>query len=324
MDKKELRIVFMGTPEFAVESLKALVEDGFNVVGVVTAADKRAGRGKKIRFSAVKEYALEKGLNLLQPEKFKEGSFLTDFKELKADLQIVVAFRMLPEVVWNMPPLGTFNLHASLLPQYRGAAPINHAIINGETKTGLTTFFLDKKIDTGRIILQTEIPIDEDDSAGSLHDKMMGKGAKLVLDTVEMLLEGKASTIDQNEISEYNKELKPAPKIFKEDCVIDWKMPAKRIYDFIRGLSPYPAATTILKNENTKPIYLKVFSSVFVTDGHDNKIGSVNIDKHELRIAVTDGFVVLKEVQQAGKRRMPVSDFIRGLAVDEGFWVEIP
>ncbi len=323
MDKKDLRIVFMGTPEFAVESLKVLVEDGFNIVGVVTAADKRAGRGKKTRFSAVKEYALEKGLNLLQPEKFKEGSFLTDLKSLKADLQIVVAFRMLPEVVWNMPPLGTFNLHASLLPQYRGAAPINHAIINGETKTGLTTFFLDKKIDTGRIISQTEIPIDKDDSAGSLHDKMMSKGAELVLDTVEMLLEGKTATIDQSGIVKEQQELKPAPKIFKEDCVIDWKMPAKRIYDFIRGLSPYPAATTILKNENTKPVYLKVFSSEFVINEHGNKIGSVDIDKHELKIAVTDGFVFLKEVQQAGKRRMPVSDFIRGLAVDEGFWVEI-
>ena len=323
MDKKDLRIIFMGTPEFAVESLKVLVEDGFNIVGVVTAADKRAGRGKKTRFSAVKEYALEKGLNLLQPEKFKEGSFLTDLKSLKADLQIVVAFRMLPEVVWNMPPLGTFNLHASLLPQYRGAAPINHAIINGETKTGLTTFFLDKKIDTGRIISQTEIPIDKDDSAGSLHDKMMSKGAELVLDTVEMLLEGKTATIDQSGIVKEQQELKPAPKIFKEDCVIDWKMPAKRIYDFIRGLSPYPAATTILKNENTKPVYLKVFSSEFVINEHGNKIGSVDIDKHELKIAVTDGFVFLKEVQQAGKRRMPVSDFIRGLAVDEGFWVEI-
>lgn len=323
MDKNDLRIVFMGTPEFAVASLEALVEGGYNVVGVVTAADKPAGRGKKIRYSAVKEYALDKGLKLLQPEKFKEGSFLSDLKELQADLQIVVAFRMLPESVWNMPPLGTFNLHASLLPQYRGAAPINHAIINGETKTGLTTFFLDKKIDTGRIILQKEISITKSDNAGSLHDRMMLAGAKLILETVDILLEGKSDTVDQKEMIIENGELKAAPKIFKEDCVIDWTMSAKSIYDFIRGLSPYPTATTILKTEKSKPIYIKVFSSDVEFANHDQEIGKVAIKNNELRVAVKEGFVILKEVQQAGKRRMPVSDFVRGLAVDEGFSFEM-
>ncbi|MDR1810192.1 MAG: methionyl-tRNA formyltransferase, partial [Prevotella sp.] len=246
MDKTNIRIVFMGTPEFAVGSLSALVENGYNVVGVITMPDKPAGRGHKLQASAVKEYALQQNLPLLQPEKLKDDFFLQQLSAWHADLQVVVAFRMLPEAVWSMPRLGTFNLHASLLPQYRGAAPINHAIINGEKETGATTFFLTHEIDTGNIIKQIRIPVRETDTAGSIHDELMKKGAQLVMDTVDMISEGHIETVPQEQFAIEESKLKPAPKIFRETCRIDWMKPATDIFNFIRGLSPYPSAWTEL------------------------------------------------------------------------------
>ena len=242
MDKKDLRIIYMGTPDFAVEPLKQLVENGYNIVGVITMPDKPAGRGHKLQYSPVKEYALSKGLTLLQPTKLKDEAFIEELKSLNADLQIVVAFRMLPEVVWNMPRLGTFNLHASLLPQYRGAAPINWAIINGETETGITTFFLTHEIDTGKIIQQEKIAIEDTDNVGIIHDKLMFKGSELVLQTVDAILRGDIKPKPQEELYQSESELKPAPKIFKETCKIDFCKTTKEVYDLIRGMSPYPAA----------------------------------------------------------------------------------
>ncbi|HCO66918.1 MAG TPA: methionyl-tRNA formyltransferase, partial [Dysgonomonas sp.] len=240
MNKKDLRIVFMGTPDFAVASLKNLVDNNYTIAGVITMPDKPAGRGHKLQYSAVKQYALDNNLPLLQPEKLKDESFLESLKSWKADLQIVVAFRMLPEVVWNMPRFGTFNLHASLLPQYRGAAPINWAIINGEKETGVTTFFLTHEIDTGKIILQKKVPIMEEDNAGIIHDKLMNIGAGLVCKTVDLLLENKIDGIPQDNLISDENELKPAPKIFKETCKIDWNKSSASIHNLIRGLSPHP------------------------------------------------------------------------------------
>ena len=241
MKKEDLRIVYMGTPDFAVEALRQLVEGGYNVVGVITMPDKPAGRGHKIQYSPVKQYALEQNLPLLQPEKLKDEAFVQALRDWKADLQIVVAFRMLPEVVWNMPRLGTFNLHASLLPQYRGAAPINWAVINGDTETGITTFFLQHEIDTGKVIQQVRVPIADTDNVEVVHDKLMVLGGKLVLETVDAILNDTVKPIAQEDMAVVG-ELRPAPKIFKETCRIDWHSPVKRVYDFIRGLSPYPAA----------------------------------------------------------------------------------
>jgi len=323
MKKEDFRIVFMGTPEFAVESLKRLVGDAYNVVAVITAADKAAGRGKKIRYSAVKEFALKHNLRLFQPVNLKSEAFISDLRAVKADLQIVVAFRMLPEVVWYMPDKGTFNLHASLLPQYRGAAPINHAIINGEKKTGLTTFFLDKQIDTGKIIRQTELEIFSDEDAGKLHDRMMFKGAELVLETVKAIVEDNVtSTVQSNLVSE-NEVLKPAPKIFKEDCAINWNKPANEIYNFIRGLSPYPGAYTTLYSEGNKPIYIKVYASNIEKVKHNDKLGTVLWDNREMKIAAKDAYVHLLEIQQSGKRRMKVSDFLRGVKLEINYEAEL-
>lgn len=315
MDKRDLRIVYMGTPEFAVESLRQLVENGYNVVGVITMPDKPAGRGQKIRFSPVKEYALAHNLPLLQPTSLKDETFLRELKELKADLQIVVAFRMLPQVVWGMPRLGTFNLHASLLPKYRGAAPINWAIINGETETGLTTFFLERGMDTGKIIRQVRMPISETDDAGSLHDRLMNEGGKLVLDTVEAICQGEVQPIDQMELTATIAPT-PAPKIFKETCQIDWNRPGKKVYDFIRGLSPYPAARTTISNKKGEPIELKIYASRFTPSPIDqHSIGSWHTDgKEYLRFTVPDGYVELLSVQQPGKRRMDIADFLRGFS----------
>src|SRR5574344_153699 len=246
MDKKDLRIVYMGTPEFAVEPLRCLIKGGYNVVGVITMPDKPAGRGHKIQYSPVKEFALENNLPLLQPEKLKEETFIEALREWKADLQIVVAFRMLPEVVWDIPRLGTFNLHASLLPQYRGAAPINWAVINGDTETGVTTFFLTHEIDTGKIILQRRLPIADTDDVGTVHDALMKMGAELLLETVDLILSGSVEAIPQEQFCKDPSRLRPAPKIFKDTCRINWNLPLKNIYDFVRGLSPYPAAWTEL------------------------------------------------------------------------------
>ena len=313
--KEDLRIVFMGTPEFAVESLKALVENNYKVVGVITMPDKPAGRGHKLQFSAVKEYALSQNLPLLQPEKLKDEAFLQELRNLQADLQIVVAFRMLPEVVWNMPQYGTFNLHASLLPQYRGAAPINWAIINGEKTTGATTFFLTHEIDTGKIILQRTIEIGVNDNAGTIHDKLMILGAGMVTETVDLLLEDKIDAIPQEKLIADVAELKSAPKIFRETCKLDCNHEVMNAYNFVRGLSPYPAAWTELKfPEMEEPLALKIFETNPEIATHNLKPGTVISDgKKEAKIALADGYLHLISIQAPGKKRMNTGDFLRGL-----------
>ena len=313
MDKSNIRIVYMGTPDFAVEPLKRLVENKYNIVGVVTNPDKPAGRGQKIQESTVKKYALSQNLNILQPEKFRDEAFLKRLNELKADLQIVVAFKMLPEVVWSMPSIGTFNLHASLLPQYRGAAPINWAIINGDIKTGVTTFFLKHEIDTGNIIFQEEVPISNDDNAGSIHDKLMYKGADLVIKTVNAIVENNYSQLKQDDLIEPETETKHAPKIFKNDCKINWKENIDSIHDLIRGLSPYPTSWSEIINEKNESIQLKIFKSVKEMSNHNHSAGEIVSDeKTFLKVAVKNGFINITELQQAGKKRLNVKDFLRG------------
>lgn len=324
MEKKDLRIVYMGTPDFAVESLKRLVEGGYNVVGVITMPDKPMGRHQEtLQPSAVKKYAVEQGLRILQPVSLKDPEFIEELRSLQADLQIVVAFRMLPEVVWNMPPMGTFNLHASLLPQYRGAAPINWAVINGEKETGITTFFLKHEIDTGAVIQQVRIPILETDNVGDVHDKLMMLGGQLVTDTVDRILEGTVKAIPQEEMAP-GTELKPAPKIFKETCRIDWEHKnLEQLYNFVRGLSPYPAAwTELLRAEGEKPVVMKIYQTAKEPAAHTLKTGAVCTDgKSYLKIAVDGGFLVLQEIQIAGKKRMLVTDFLRGARIDENYFV---
>lgn len=315
MKKEELRIVFMGTPDFAVESLRCLVEGGYNVVGVVTMPDKAVGRHQSERTaSPVKQYAAAQGLPVLQPEKLKDPAFLDELRALRADLQIVVAFRMLPEAVWAMPRLGTFNLHASLLPQYRGAAPINWAVINGETETGVTTFFLRHAIDTGDIIRQVRTPIADTDTAGDVHDRLMHIGGRLVVETVDCILDGTATAVPQSSV-DAPAELQPAPKIFKDTCRIDWSRGVKAVYDFVRGLSPYPAAWTELHN-GEKTLTLKIFATEKHFCTPSSAVGEVECDGQELfKIATTDGYLTVTELQLAGKRRMNVKDFLRGFHV---------
>ena len=324
MQKEDLRIVYMGTPDFAVESLRQLVEGGYNVVGVITMPDKPMGRhGSVLQPSPVKQYAVEKGLRVLQPVNLKDETFVEELRSLKADLQIVVAFRMLPEVVWNMPPMGTFNLHASLLPQYRGAAPINWAIINGDTETGITTFFLKHEIDTGEVIQQVRIPIADEDNVEVIHDKLMNLGGRLVTETVDAILAGTVKPVPQEElISLSEEELRPAPKIFKDTCRIDWTKGVKAVYDFVRGLSPYPAAWTELVSADGTSQVLKIFQTEKNFFSHGEKIGTVSTDgKTYLRVALADGYLNIKSLQLAGKKRMPVADFLRGLKVTEGLCV---
>lgn len=321
MKKEELRIVYMGTPEFAVESLRCLVEGGYNVVGVITMPDKPAGRGHKIQYSPVKQYALEQGLPLLQPEKLKDEAFLEALRAWKADLQIVVAFRMLPEVVWNMPRLGTFNLHASLLPQYRGAAPINWAVINGETETGITTFFLKHEIDTGEVIQQVRVPIADTDNVGMVHNKLMVLGGKLVVETVDAILDGTVHSIPQEDMAEG--ELRPAPKIFKDTCRIDWNRPVKKVYDFVRGLSPYPAAWTELVQPDGNRLVLKIFETEKIMTSPDCPAGTLRTDgKTYLRIAATDGWVGIRALQLPGKKRLKTDELLRGYHLSDDFKVE--
>jgi len=299
----------MGTPQFAVPSLNKLYEAGYTIAGVVTAPDKPAGRGMQLTESAVKKYALEKNLKILQPEKLKDPGFIEELKSLKADVQVVVAFRMLPEIVWNMPPLGTINLHASLLPQYRGAAPINWAIINGEKETGVTTFKLKHEIDTGNILLQEKINISESDTAGSLHDKMMEAGGKLLLTTINKLAKGKLEEIIQPHSSNLAPHtLRHAPKIFTETCEINWKQNVDKIYNLIRGLSPYPAAFTYLNGKK-----LKIFSSEKEAGKEIQEPGKIFTDnKSFLKFSANNGFISLKEIQLEGKKKMMIEDFLRG------------
>lgn len=314
MKKEDLRIVYMGTPEFAVASLRALVEGGYNVVGVITMPDKPMGRhGSILQSSPVKQYAESVGLPVLQPEKLKNEEFLQALRAWNADLQIVVAFRMLPEIVWNMPRLGTFNLHASLLPQYRGAAPINWSIIHGDTETGVTTFFLTHEIDTGKIIRQKRLPIADTDDVGKVHDALMAMGADLVLETVDLILENKVDAIPQEQFYREEEDLRPAPKIFKDTCRIDWKQPMKRIYDFVRGLSPYPAAWTELVAPDGKRLVLKIYQTEKRPTEHAFPVGSVHSDgKSYVDIAVEGGYIRLLSLQLAGKKRMSVHDFLNG------------
>jgi len=303
---EELRIVFFGTPDFAVASLKAVIEAGGNVVAVVTAPDKPAGRGQHLQASAVKQYAVAQGLPVLQPEKMKSPEFLEELRNLKADLQIVVAFRMMPEAVWNMPPMGTINVHGSLLPQYRGAAPINRAIMNGETETGVTTFKLKHEIDTGDILLQTKVPIQPEDNAGTMHDKLMVAGAELLVVTVKGLAAGTLEEIPQAAIT--TSELRHAPKLFKEDMAIDWTRSCHEINNFVRGLSPYPTAFTRL-GDKTMRVY-----AVRIESGESrNNPGAYETDHTTyLRFAAKDCWVYILDLQLEGKKRMPVVDFLRG------------
>ncbi len=312
MKLEDVRIVFMGTPEFAVASLDALVKAGCNIVSVVTAPDKPAGRGMKLTESAVKKYAVEHALKVLQPEKLKSPAFLEELQNLKADLQIVVAFRMLPEVVWNMPPMGTINLHGSLLPQYRGAAPINWAVINGEKETGVTTFKLKHEIDTGDILLQSRFAIGEDETAGEVHDKMKDIGAALLVQTVKGLAEGKLVEQPQQSDRPGLTILKHAPKIFTETCQIDWNRSSADIHNLVRGLSPFPGALTKLQDK-----ILKIYKTTKETTPHQQKPGEVSTDgKTYLKYACADGFIHILDLQLEGKKRMNVEDFLRGYRFD--------
>lgn len=303
------RIIFMGTPDFAVASLDALVQAGFNIVGVVTAPDKPAGRGMKLTESAVKKYAVEKGFAILQPEKLKNPEFIEQLRALKADLQIVVAFRMLPEIVWNMPPLGTVNLHGSLLPQYRGAAPIHWAVINGEKETGVTTFKLKHEIDTGDILLQKSFPIGADETTGEVHDKMKMIGAEVLVETVKGLAAGSLQELAQSSVvSSELSELKHAPKIFTETCQINWEQSVDVLHNFIRGLSPFPGALTKLDDK-----ILKVYRSKKETTTHNHRTGKIFSDgKTFIKFACKDGYIHIIDLQLEGKKRMLVEDFLRG------------
>ena len=303
----DIPIIFMGTPEFAVTSLKTLLDKGYNVKAVVTTPDKPAGRGKNIQFSDVKKFALEHNLPILQPEKLKSPEFLAELKEIDADLFVVVAFRMLPKEVWAMPKRGTINLHAALLPDYRGAAPINHAIINGETETGITTFYIDEQIDTGKIIMQERCAIEPEDNIGTLYDKLMFIGAEAVCKTVDIIASGNVNAIEQDSIR--TEGLHPAPKITKEFCQINWNNKSVDIHNLIRGLSPYPAAWCYLKDEITA----KIFTSAYSVEKHNLAAGTfVSDNKSYLKVATQDGFVSILELQMQGKKRMAIKDFLNG------------
>jgi methionyl-tRNA formyltransferase len=320
--KEAPRIIFLGTPDFAVESLDMLVKHGYSISAVVTAPDQPAGRGRAIQSPPIKKYAQSHGIRVLQPEKLKSPEFLQSLHDINADLFIVVAFRMLPEIVWQMPRFGTFNLHASLLPQYRGAAPINHAIINGETETGLTTFFLKHEIDTGEIIFQERLPIFAEETAGELHDRMMLAGARLVLKTTREIIAGTVKPIGQHELAGNDNPLKPAPKIFRDDCKINWHRPAAEIFNFIRGLSPYPAAFSYFTSPNGESHVVKIYKvsksasnfglapSTLVTDS-----------KTSLSVTAADGILDIRELQLAGKKVMNTEDFLRGFRINSDWKV---
>jgi methionyl-tRNA formyltransferase len=312
-NKNTLRIIFMGTPDFAVASLDVLVKAGYNIVGVITAPDKTAGRGRKLKKSEVKLYAETAGLKILQPVNLKDPVFLDQLKALQPNLGIVVAFRMLPETVWSLPELGTFNLHASLLPQYRGAAPINHAIINGERETGVTTFFLKHEIDTGNIIFRKKVTIEPDETYGQLHDKLKVKGAQLVLKTVKAIEEGNYKLISQHELVSPDEVLKTAPKIFKDDCRINWRSRSEEIHNLVRGLNPVPAAFSYLRNPQGDELQMKIFRTHYKIFNHNEPIGALVTDnKNELAVYTADGIVTIDELQMEGKSRMMIKAFLNG------------
>lgn len=309
---EKLRIVFMGTPEFAVGVLDTIIRNNYEVAGVLTAIDKPAGRGQRIKFSAVKEYALKNELKLLQPTNLKDDNFLTDLKSLNANLQVVVAFRMLPEAVWRMPKLGTFNLHASLLPNYRGAAPINWAIINGERKTGVTTFFIDDKIDTGVMILSEQVEINSNETAGDLHDKLMNIGSNCVVKTLQLIETNKAQTTHQTD----NPNIKTAYKLNKENCKIDWTKSVTEIHNLIRGLSPHPSAWCVFKDEDQE-WNVKIYESYGIKEKHTFSVGRLIATKNEIKVAVKDGFIQINDLQFPGKRRMLVKELLNGIRFSE-------
>jgi methionyl-tRNA formyltransferase len=305
---ERLKIVFMGTPEFAVGILDTIYQHNYDIVGVITAADKPAGRGQQLKYSAVKEYALEKGLRLLQPTNLKDEAFLEELKSLNANLNVVVAFRMLPEAVWKMPKFGTFNLHASLLPQYRGAAPINWAIINGEKETGVTTFFIDDKIDTGAMILKASTEIGENESAGQLHDRLMDLGKDTVIKTLTLIENGNAETTIQTD----DADIRTAYKLNRENCKIDWTKPGAEIHNLVRGLSPYPAAWCIFA-DNGQEWNVKVYETSFTEESHDKTPGSIIADKKEINVAVQDGFIKIASLQLPGKKRITAKELLNGM-----------
>jgi len=309
---EKLRIVFLGTPDFAVGILDTIYQNNYEIVGVVTAPDKPAGRGQKVSTSAVKEYAVSKNLQLLQPTNLKSEEFIDELKSLNANLFMVVAFRMLPEVVWKMPKFGTFNLHASLLPEYRGAAPINWAIINGETKTGVTTFFIDDKIDTGALILSKETKIDSNETAGELHDRLMHLGSEVVIETLRLIEEGKASTTLQTE----NPEVKTAYKLNKENCKIDWNQSGKTIFNLVRGLSPYPAAWTYIKDDENE-WNVKIYGATFEEKEHNETVGKITTTKKELFVYTNDGMLKINSLQFPGKKRMQTHELLNGISLSE-------
>ncbi len=316
--KEKLRIVFMGTPEFAVASLEALIDFGFSVVGVITAPDKPAGRGKKLTESAVKKFAITKGLKILQPTNLKSPDFIDELRTINANLGIVVAFRMLPEIVWAMPEYGTFNLHASLLPNYRGAAPINHAIINGEKETGVTTFLLKHEIDTGQIIFQEKTPIYPNETAGELQDRLMKIGAKLVVETANAIQKDDHPLVNQSSLIAAKQIIKQAPKIFKDDCLINWAKTTTEIYNFVRGLSPYPAAFSHFASEDNEKIQVKIFKIATEKCHHNHQPGEIEIaSKERLAVWAVDGKIFLEELQLEGKKRLQTKDFLNGFQLSE-------
>ncbi|PZR19080.1 MAG: methionyl-tRNA formyltransferase [Flavobacterium psychrophilum] len=306
---ERLRIVFMGTPEFAVGILDTIYQHNYDIVGVITAADKPAGRGQQLKYSAVKEYALEKGLRLLQPTNLKDEGFLEELRSLNANLNVVVAFRMLPEAVWRMPKFGTFNLHASLLPQYRGAAPINWAIINGESETGVTTFFIDDKIDTGAMILKASTPISDNESAGELHDRLMDLGKDTVIKTLTLIENGNAETTIQVD----DADIKTAYKLNRENCKIDWTKPGAEIHNLVRGLSPYPAAWCFF-NDNGQEWNVKIYETEFIKENNNAEPGTITADKKEISIAVKDGIIKVKSLQLPGKKRITAKELLNGMS----------
>ncbi len=322
MTKEELKIIFFGTPDFAVESLSRLVDGGYNVAAVVTMPDKPAGRGRQLQQSDVKRYAVEHGLPVLQPVSLKDETFIEELRAFEAQLFIVIAFRMLPEAVWQMPPLGTFNLHASLLPRYRGAAPINWAVMNGDTETGVTTFFLKHEIDTGDVIQQRSCPIGRQDNVEVVHDRLMVMGADMVLETVDSIIAGTVKPIPQEQMLTAGQQPTPAPKIFKDTCRIDWNSPAEQLYNHIRGLSPYPAAWTVLTDDAGNEVTtLKIYETgepIPFTDGASIEPGTLKADRKTLQIACGDGWLPVLQLQQSGKKRMDTDAFLRGFTITPG------
>lgn len=315
--KRTLRIIYMGTPDFAVEPLRAMLQAGYNVMAVITAPDKPAGRGQKLHFSPVKEFSIAHGLKVLQPFKLKDPAFIEELQAFHANLMVVVAFRMLPEAVWAMPEYGTLNLHASLLPQYRGAAPINHAIINGETETGLTTFFIEKEIDTGNIILARKLPVLPSDDAGTLHDRMMVQGSELMLETLKLIETGTVELQLQEPLIESSKTLHTAPKIFKADCKINWNNPCVKIHNLVRGLSPFPGAFSILQNGEVDK-QVKIFKTSYQPGQNEQKPGTIVTDyKSKLAVMAADGIIFIHELQLEGKKRMNIAEFLRGVHLHE-------